>query len=84
MSNDIPPHACLAGPSSVATVLDPSQLVSRSARLEEGVAFMSPELLAPSKFGTEDSSPTGQADIYAFGLVIFQVRCRIRRFGLFA
>ena len=84
MSNDIPPHACLAGPSSVTTVLDPSQLESRSARLEAGVAFMSPELLAPSNFGTEDSTPITQVDIYAFGLVIFQVCCRIRRFGLFA
>jgi len=35
--------------------------------------FMSPELLVPSKFSMEDSLPTPEADIYAFGLVIFQV-----------
>jgi len=35
--------------------------------------FMAPELLVPEKYGKEDSIPTPQADIYAFGLVIFQV-----------
>jgi len=35
--------------------------------------FMSPELLIPEEFGIEDALPTPQADIYAFGLVIFQV-----------
>ena len=35
---------------------------------------MSPELLVPSRFDMEDSLPTPEADIYAFGLVIFQVR----------
>jgi len=36
--------------------------------------FMSPELLVPERFGRSDAKPTPQADIYAFGLVIFQVR----------
>ena len=35
--------------------------------------FMSPELFVPSKFGLEDSVPTLEADIYAFGFVIYQV-----------
>jgi len=35
--------------------------------------FLAPELLVPERFGKEDSVPTPQADIYAFGLVIFQV-----------
>ena len=37
------------------------------------MTFMSPELLVPQEYGREDSTPTSQADIYAFGLVIFQV-----------
>jgi len=37
------------------------------------MTFMSPELLSPMKFGIKASMPTPQADIYAFGLVIFQV-----------
>jgi len=39
------------------------------------MTFMSPERLAPPRFDTKDSVPTQEADIYAFGLVIFQV-CR--------
>ena len=35
--------------------------------------FMSPELLMPSKFGIAEPVPTPEADIYAFGLVIYQV-----------
>jgi len=35
--------------------------------------FKSPELLVPEVFGEKDPPPTQEADIYAFGLVIFQV-----------
>jgi hypothetical protein len=34
---------------------------------------MSPELLMPSKFGRKDSVSTPEADIYVFGLVVYQV-----------
>ena len=43
---------------------------------------MSPELLVPDVFGKKDSVPTPQADIYAFGLVIFQVCERVYRYWL--
>ena len=35
--------------------------------------FMSPELLAPGRFNMKEAKPSPQADIYAFGMVIFQV-----------
>jgi hypothetical protein len=74
MSNDTPPRARLAGFHFMTTVLDPDQPMSCSAQLEGGtMTFMSPELLQPSKFGRSDSVPTPEGDIYAFGLVIFQV-----------
>jgi len=38
------------------------------------MTFMSPELLIPEEFGKKNAVPTPQSDIYAFGLVIFQVR----------
>jgi serine/threonine protein kinase len=80
MSNDEPPRACLADFGFMAMVLDPSQPMSRSVQLEGGtMTFMSPELLVPSKFNTKDSVPTPQADIYAFGLVTFQVCEQDRR-----
>jgi serine/threonine protein kinase len=58
----------------MTTVLDPDQPLSCSAQLEGGtITFISPELFFPSKFGMKDTVPTPEADIYAFGLVIFQV-----------
>ena len=35
--------------------------------------FMSPELLVPRVYDMEGAKATPQADVYAFGLVIFQV-----------
>ena len=74
MSDDNPPRACLADFGSMTIVLDPDHPMSCSAQLEGGTTmFMPPELLVPSKFGFNDSVPTPQADVYAFGLVIYQV-----------
>ena len=74
MSNHEPPRACLADFGFMTMVFDPAQSMSCSAQLEGGtMAFMSPELLVPSKFGMTNSLPTQEADIYAFGSVIFQV-----------
>ena len=73
MSNDMPPRACLADFGFMTMVRDDP--MSDSAQLEGGtLMFMSPELLAPQNFGMKHSIPTPQSDIYAFGLVIFQVR----------
>jgi len=74
MTNDTPPRAYLADFGFMAMVLDPDQPMTCSARLEGGtMSFMSPERLAPREFGMKNSMPTPQADIYAFGLVVFQV-----------
>ena len=75
MSNDDPPRACLADFSLVTTILNPDQKLSCSEQLTGGTTkFKSPELLVPGAFGRGDATPTPQSDIYAFGLVIFQVR----------
>ena len=37
------------------------------------VRYTAPELLNPSGFGLEDSIPTKESDIYAFGMVAYQV-----------
>ncbi|KAF9789265.1 kinase-like domain-containing protein [Thelephora terrestris] len=74
MSNDTPPCACLADFGFMTMVLDPSQPMSCSVQLEGGTTmFMPPELLVPSRFGIKNPIPTPEADVYAFGLVIFQV-----------
>jgi len=74
MTNDAPPRACLADFGFTTMVFDPQNPMSSSHTLEGGtLAFMAPELLAPSRFGLEGAVPTQEADIYAFGLVILQV-----------
>lgn len=37
------------------------------------IPFMAPECIFPSRFGLEKSAPTTEADIYAIGMVIYQV-----------
>jgi len=34
---------------------------------------MSPELLAPERFGLEESRPTVESDYYAFGMLVYEV-----------
>ena len=64
MSNDTPPHACLADFSFMTDVFDPGQPMSCSAQLEGGtMTFMSAELMVPSRFGFKDSIPTPEPDI---------------------
>ena len=56
-------------------VHDPS-LEVESSKPEVGggtVPFMAPELLVPSKFGLDNSTPTKEADIYAMAMTIYQV-----------
>ena len=74
MTNDVPPRACLADFGFMTMVLNPVFTMASSAHLEgETVTFMAPELLVPWEYGEVGSSPTPEADVYAFGLVIFQV-----------
>ena len=74
VSDDSPPRACLADFDFLTMVLEPGQLMSHGVQLEGGtMMFMSPELLMPEKFGFIGSVHTPEADIYAFGLVIYQV-----------
>ena len=63
-------------------VLDSDLQMPFSADVTGGTMyFMSPEISIPSKFGMEDAVHTPEADIYAFGLAIFQVCGRIAGMG---
>lgn len=76
MTNDSPPKPCLADFAFVNTVPDPRNPFDNLPVLTlEGspMAFMAPELFAPSKFGLENTVLTKEGDVYAFGLVILQV-----------
>ena len=74
VSNDTPPRALLADFGFTTVVPDSIPPMAQSAQLDGGpMTFMSPELLVPEEFGMNGAIPTTQADIYAFGLVTFQV-----------
>ena len=74
MTNDTPPTACLADFGFTTMAFDPQLSMASSNALQGGtLTFMAPELLLPSKYGLKDSTPTKEADIYAFSLVILQV-----------
>ena len=55
---------------------DPSLGVELSESIvgEGATPFMAPELLFPSRFGLEKCTSTKEADIYAMGMVVYQVR----------
>ena len=41
---------------------------------EQGTpSFLAPELLLPTKFGLEKTRPSKEADVYAFGMTMYQV-----------
>lgn len=82
--NDTRPRACLADFGFMPMILDPSHPMACSAQIEnDTMRFMPPELLVSSESGMKlGLVPTLEADIYAFGLVTFQV-CELDcRYGL--
>ena len=85
MSNGTPLRACLADSSFITIAIDPIWELACSAQPEGGTpTFMSPELLVPEAFSKTDATAMPQADIYAFGLVIYQVckqDCRFLSFS---
>ena len=68
MSNDTPPHACLADFSFITAVYEPDGISCSIAVGIESISFVAPELLS----GCE--KPTPQADVYAVGVAIIEVR----------
>ena len=50
--------------------VDPSDTAFPSA---DTLRYMAPELICPGLYDLEDSNPTKKSDIYAFGVVAYQV-----------
>jgi serine/threonine protein kinase len=52
---------------------DPTNLFASSSYTQGGTArWMSPELIAPQRFGLKSSRPTESSDCYALGMVIYE------------
>ena len=72
ITGETPPRACLADFGLSISI--PSAAGGWSTSTTGGTWFyMAPELLIPGKFGLTDSRPTQPADIYAMGMVIYEV-----------
>jgi len=66
-------RARLADFGLLTIISDPANLLSSSSCTQGGTArWMSPELIAPQRFGLKDSRPTKSSDCYALGMVIYE------------
>jgi len=66
-------HARLADFGLLSIILDPRYHLSSSSHTQGGTArWMSPERIAPQRFGFKNSCPTTASDCYSLGMVIYE------------
>ena len=66
-------HACLADFGLLTVISDPTNFLASSSYTQGGTArWMSPERIAPQRFGFKDGRPTKHSDCYALGMVIYE------------
>ena len=66
-------HARLADFGLLTILSDPANGLSSSSFAQGGAGrWMGPELIAPQRFGLENSRPTKASDCYALGMVIYE------------
>ena len=66
-------HARLADFGLLTIMKDPTNLLTSSSYTQGGTArWMSPELIAPQRFGLKSSRPTEASDCYALGMVVYE------------
>ena len=68
-------HAKLTDFGLLTIISDPAFATVSSTSFVSGgtIRWMSPELLAPDQFGSEDNRPTKFSDCYALGMVVYEV-----------
>jgi len=72
LTNETPPRACLAD-FGLSTLTPGGPRDAETVTVGGTPIYMAPELLSPIRFGKSSSRPTQPADIYAFGMVIYEV-----------
>lgn len=82
VTNDTPPRACLAdfGLSTLTPSTEGGTNGTNTITAGGTPLYMAPELLFPTKFGHTNATPTKAADIYAFGMVIYEVLTGLQPF----
>lgn len=65
-------HACLAGFSRL-TISSDQPTTTPLVVPGDAIQWMSPELIAPSKFNLKESRPTRKSDCYSLGMAIYEV-----------
>ena len=66
-------RACLADFGLLTIMSDPANLIPSSSQTQGGtVRWMSPELVAPEKYGFKKGHLTRSSDCYALGMVIYE------------
>ena len=81
ITSDDPVRACLADFGFMTIVYDDADGPENTSALGGGTTpFMAPELLSPSMFGKAKCQVSKEADVYAFAMVVLQVRFRLQRY----
>jgi len=65
-------HACISD-FSLLTIVSDQQTFLSTCLMGGTIPWMSPELLAPKKFGLKKSRLTKESDRYALGMVVYEV-----------
>ena len=72
ITNEVPPQACLAD-FRLSAFTPGIEGATNTITASGTPLYMAPELLAPTKPGSASFRPTKPADIYALGMVMFEV-----------
>ena len=72
ITNETPARACLAD-FGLSSLIPGAQGAMTTVTAGGTPIFMAPELLCPTKFHKSSARPTHPADIYALGMVIYEV-----------
>jgi len=58
---------------NLVTLASEHSTIASPPRTDGVIPWMSPELLYPAKFGLKNNHPTAKSDVYALGMVVYEV-----------